>query len=76
MKTGTKLVVVAAMLVAGCASGPQVRTGCAPNYGAAAVGALAGGLLGAQVGGGTGRNAAIAVGAGTGALVGSQVDCR
>ena len=70
-------VIISTALLAGCASGPQVRQGCnEPNYGAAIIGGLAGGLLGSQIGGGLGRDIAIAAGAGTGAVVGSKVDCK
>lgn len=68
--------VIAVLAITGCASGPNVSSGCGPNYGAAALGALAGGVLGAQVGAGVGRNVAIAAGAGTGAVLGSRVDCN
>lgn len=68
--------VIAVLAITGCASGPNVSSGCGPNYGAAAIGALAGGVLGAQVGAGVGRNVAIAAGAGTGAVLGSRVDCN
>lgn len=43
-----------------------------PNYGAAALGAVAGGLLGSVVGGGTGQAIAVGVGAAGGGLLGSQ----
>ena len=78
MKTITKVLAAAIVLVtAACASTPQTRAGCAnPNYGAAVIGGLAGGVLGAQVGSGSGRTAATVIGAGTGAVVGSQVNCN
>ena len=70
-------VVISAGLIAGCAGGPQIKQGCnEPNYGAAVIGAVAGGLLGSQIGGGLGRDVAMVAGAGTGAVVGSKVDCR
>jgi outer membrane lipoprotein SlyB len=46
------------------------------NYGAAALGAVAGGLLGSTVGGGTGRIVAAGAGAATGAVVGNNLGCR
>ena len=46
------------------------------NYGAAAIGAVAGGLLGSTVGGGSGRTVAAAAGAATGAVVGNNLGCR
>jgi uncharacterized protein YcfJ len=79
MKIATKVLVsvVTVAVVAGCATSPSQRAGCAnPNYGAAIIGGLAGGMLGAQVGGGVGRLAATAAGAGTGAVVGSQMGCE
>lgn len=79
MKTFTKGFAATAFVfvIAGCASGPQTRSGCAnPNYGAAVIGGLAGGVIGSQVGSGSGRTAATAIGAGTGAVIGSQVNCN
>lgn len=45
----------------------------APNYGGIAIGAVVGGLLGNQVGGGHGKEAATAAGAVAGAMVGNNV---
>jgi hypothetical protein len=78
MKTLTKVSLLAAIVAvsAGCAGAPRTHAGCAnPNYGAAVIGGLAGGVLGAQVGSGSGRTAATAIGAGTGAVIGSQMNC-
>lgn len=44
-----------------------------PNYGGLAIGAVVGGLLGNQVGGGHGKEATTAAGAVAGALVGNNV---
>ena len=79
MKSANQLVAVliSAGLLAGCAGGPQIKQGCnQPNYGAAIIVGLAGGLLGSQIGGGLGRDIAMVAGAGTGAVVGSKVDCK
>lgn len=46
------------------------------NYGGTAIGAVAGGLLGNQIGSGNGRTAATALGAVTGAFVGDDVGNR
>lgn len=46
------------------------------NYGAAALGALAGGVLGSTIGMGTGNSVAIAAGAATGAMVANNMACR
>ncbi|HXF67880.1 MAG TPA: glycine zipper 2TM domain-containing protein [Burkholderiales bacterium] len=78
MKRFTNVVILAAAVaLGGCANAPiqKTRQHCDPHYGAAIVGALAGGALGAQIGGGSGRIAATALGAGAGALAGSQLDC-
>lgn len=75
----TLALMLAATIVTGCASTPQqydaATTHCGPDYGGAAIGALAGGVLGAQVGQGYGRDAAIATGAATGAVIGSRMNC-
>jgi uncharacterized protein YcfJ len=79
MKTFTKGLAAAVIVIvtAGCASAPHTRAGCEnPNYGAAVIGGLAGGVIGSQVGSGSGRTAATAIGAGTGAVIGSQVNCN
>jgi uncharacterized protein YcfJ len=49
------------------------RTGNDINYGGAAIGGVAGGILGNQVGKGHGREAATAVGAVVGALAGNHI---
>ena len=49
------------------------RTGGGRDYGGAVVGALAGGVIGNQVGGGQGRQAATALGAVFGALAGDTI---
>ena len=51
----------------------QVPVSSGVNYGGAALGGLAGGILGNQVGGGSGRVAATAVGAVAGAMVGNHL---
>ena len=43
------------------------------NLGSMAIGAVVGGILGHQIGGGSGRDAATAVGAATGAVVGNNI---
>lgn len=52
------------------------RTGGERSYGGAVVGAVAGGLLGNQVGGGRGKEAATALGAVVGAMTGDRIDNR
>jgi uncharacterized protein YcfJ len=49
------------------------RTGGEINYGGAAIGGVAGGILGNQVGKGHGREAATAIGAVVGALAGNSI---
>jgi uncharacterized protein YcfJ len=49
------------------------RVGTEPNYGGAVVGGVAGALLGHQVGGGHGKEAATAVGAVVGAFTGDRL---
>jgi uncharacterized protein YcfJ len=51
----------------------QVQTQGSPNVGGAVAGALIGGILGHQIGGGSGRDAATAVGVIAGAAVGNQM---
>jgi outer membrane lipoprotein SlyB len=76
--TSAKLVTafIGVSLLAGCASNPIGASACRePNLGLAAVGTLAGGLVGSQIGAGLGRQLAIAAGAGTGAVLGSRTHC-
>jgi outer membrane lipoprotein SlyB len=74
--TGT-IVVLTALLLTGCASMPDMQADCRqPNYPLAVAGTVIGGLLGGQVGAGTGRHIAIAAGAGLGAVAGSRMNCR
>jgi uncharacterized protein YcfJ len=51
----------------------EVRQTSAPNYGGAVIGGVAGALLGNQVGGGHGREAATALGAVVGAFAGNNL---
>jgi uncharacterized protein YcfJ len=70
------LAFAAATTLAACTSDPQTNRdiNCA---GGVLGGAAVGGLLGNQVGGGSGRAIATAVGAGAGAAVGTQREvCR
>jgi len=72
MRTGLILLAAAAFAATGCTSDPQLNRElqCAGGvFGGAAVG----GLLGNQIGGGTGRQLATAAGAGIGAGVGTQL---
>lgn len=70
-KTLVLLAFGAAALTAGCTSNPQTNAElqCA---GGVLGGAAVGGLLGNQVGGGSGKRIATSVGAGAGAAVGTQ----
>lgn len=66
------ILVALALAAAGCTTNPQTNKElqCA---GGVLGGAAVGGILGNQVGGGTGKRVATAVGAGTGAAVGTQL---
>lgn len=80
--TTVRLVAICALstTLLGCASHSyhqgQYRNHCQPQYGAVALGALAGGLLGSSVGRGTGRDVAIAAGAATGAYIANDASCK
>ena len=72
MRTGLILLAAAALAATGCTNDPQLNRElqCAGGvFGGAAVG----GLLGNQIGGGSGRQLATAAGAGIGAGVGTQL---
>jgi uncharacterized protein YcfJ len=71
MKTTLILLAVAAAAVSGCTQNPQTNRElqCA---GGVLGGAAVGGLLGNQIGGGSGKQIATAVGAGAGAPDGTQ----
>ncbi len=69
------LAAVAALLLGGCAT-TRMQANCnEPNYPLAVAGTVIGGLLGGQIGAGTGRHIAIAAGAGLGAVAGSRMNC-
>jgi outer membrane lipoprotein SlyB len=72
MKTGLIVLAVAALAATGCTGNPQTNRElqCA---GGVLGGAAVGGLLGNQIGGGSGRRLATAAGAGVGAAVGTQL---
>jgi len=71
MKKALVLLALAAAATAGCTANPQTNQDlqCA---GGVLGGAAVGGLLGNQIGGGSGKRVATAVGAGAGAAVGTQ----
>ena len=69
------IALAAAMLLGGCATTGMKSECRAPNYPMALAGTVIGGLLGGQIGAGTGRHVAIAAGAGIGAVTGSRIDC-
>jgi hypothetical protein len=63
------------LLLGGCAT-TRMQANCnEPNYALAVAGTVIGGLLGGQIGAGTGRHVAIAAGAGLGAVAGSRMNC-
>ena len=68
---------LAAFVLGGYASvlGMQAN-GRQPNYTRALAGTVLGGLLGGQIGAGTGRHVAIAAVAGIGALACSRLNCQ
>ena len=69
------LALLSALLLGGCAT-TRMQANCnAPNYPLAVAGTVIGGLLGGQIGAGTGRHIAIAAGAGLGAVAGSRMNC-
>lgn len=77
------LTFVMAVLLTGCQTnrhGQYESAGCGTgtNYGAAAAGAIGGGLIGSMVGGGTGKTLATIGGAAAGGYLGSQsnVGCK
>ena len=69
------IAIVAAMLLGGCATMGMQAECRTPNYPLALAGTVIGGLLGGQIGAGTGRHVAIAAGAGIGAVTGSRMNC-
>lgn len=72
--TGT-LALLSTLLLGGCAT-TRMQANCTqPNYPLAIAGTVIGGLLGGQIGAGTGRHIAIAAGAGLGAVAGSRMNC-
>lgn len=76
MKSGLILLALSAVAVAGCTSNPQTNREL-ECVGGVLGGAAVGGLLGNQVGGGSGKQIATAVGAGAGAAAGTQMpSCR
>lgn len=77
MKTGLIVLGIATLAVAGCAA-PDYQTQRQIECGAGVLGGAAvGGILGNQVGGGTGKRVATAVGAGAGAAAGTRLPaCR
>jgi len=71
------VVIAGTLLLTGCSTDQYGRTtamGCdtGTNYGAAAVGAVAGGLLGNAVGSGSGKVIATGAGAAIGGVAGSR----
>ena len=75
--TTSTIAVLAALWLGGCASMPNTQANCRqPNYPLALAGTVVGGLLGGQIGAGTGRHVAIAAGAGLGAVTGSRINCQ
>ena len=70
----------AALLVAGCQSGPTSPQTQARNHEFGCIagtvgGAVVGGLIGSTIGGGSGRTIATAVGIGGGGYVGNRLAC-
>lgn len=79
--TTARLVAICATstVLFGCASHTSrsiSHNHCQPNYGAVAVGTIAGGLVGSSIGGGAGRDLAIAAGATTGAYIAHDASCK
>ncbi len=76
MKTGLVLVATAAFVISGCTTDYQTQRQIECGAGVLG-GAAVGGILGNQVGGGTGKRVATAVGAGAGAAAGTRLPaCR
>jgi uncharacterized protein YcfJ len=75
IKKNLLLAIMLTAVLYGCANQPQRNYyGCQMDYAGATVGAVAGGIIGHQVGGGNGRTVATGAGAAMGAMIGSG--CR